>query len=82
MAVAPGYLLSNINPSLGLANGTPVVYYGLILNENEDNQCIIEQAYRAARTTDIHLVYQPKYVCFEVPSADPSKFAHIFSLYL
>ena len=50
--------------------------------ENEDNQCIIEQAYRAARTTDIHLVYQPKYVCVEVPSADPSKFAHIFSLYL
>jgi hypothetical protein len=77
VAGAPGYLLSNINPSLGLANGTPVVYYGLILNDNEDDQCIMQQAYGAAQTTDIHLVYQPKYICVEVPSADTSKFAQM-----
>ena len=71
---APGYLLSNLNPSLGLANGTPIIYHSLVLDDREDDQCIKQQVHDVTHSTDIFLVHQPKFICVEVPSADPAKF--------
>ena len=68
------YLLSNLNPSLGLANGTPIIYHSLVLDDCKDDQCIKQQVHDVTHSTDIFLVHQPKFICVEVPSADPAKF--------
>ena len=77
VAGAPGYLLSNINPSLGLANGTPVIYHSLILDDREDLQCIMQQNADTMQSTDVYLLHPPKYICVEVPSCDATKFEGI-----
>lgn len=67
---APGYLTRNINPSLGLANGTSVIYHSLILDEKEDQRTILEKVINSTSSIDILLKYPPKYVCVTVPTAE------------
>jgi hypothetical protein len=71
---APGYLKKNLNPNIRLANGTPVTYHSLILNDQEDFEAVMQLIVDASSSADIHLHYPPKYICVEVPSADPFKF--------
>lgn len=42
VADAPGYLTENINPTLGLSNGTLIKFHSLTLNPGEDIQRVIE----------------------------------------
>lgn len=69
-------MTKNINPALGLANGTAVVYHSLILDDMEDSQTIFERTRNATSTIDILLKYPPKFVCVEVPTADPTRFVN------
>ncbi len=73
---APGYLTKNINPAIGLANGTAVVYHSLILDDMEDSKTIFERIRNATSTIDILLKYPPKFVCIEVATADPTRFVN------
>ena len=70
---APGYLIENINPSLGLANGTKIVYESLVLDPRDDPIAI---SHRIATeiNPDIILNYPPIYVIVSVPDADPDRF--------
>ncbi|KAK4024404.1 hypothetical protein OUZ56_009826 [Daphnia magna] len=42
VAGAPGYITQNINPSLGLSNGTSVIYHSLTLSPLEDMHSVME----------------------------------------
>ncbi len=42
VAGVPGFLTENINPSLGLSNGTPVVYHSITLDPREDFHNVME----------------------------------------
>jgi hypothetical protein len=73
VAGAPGYLTENINPALGLSNGTQIKYHSLILDPSEDMQRIIELI-TTNTGSDIKLQYPPIYIHVEVPGADPLQF--------
>ena len=74
VAGALGYLKKNINPSLGLANGTSVIYHSLVLDEREDSEAVLAQIVDSTNANDIFLQYPPKYICVEIPNAKPEKF--------
>jgi hypothetical protein len=74
VAGALGYLKKNINPSLGLANGTSVIYHSLILDEREDSEAVLAQIVDSTNANDIFLQYPPKYICVEIPNAKPEQF--------
>ena len=63
---APALLTSNINPGLGLANGTAVVMHSLCLDDREDEQRI-DQLSADPEPVDILLNFPPKYIAVRVP---------------
>lgn len=70
---APGYLIENINPSLGLANGTKIIYESLVLDPRDD-PVTISQRLSTEINPDIVLQYPPLFVIVSVPEADPKRF--------
>lgn len=70
-----GYLTQNINPSLGLSNGTPVIYHSLTLSPLEDMHSVMERMVNNDGS-DIFLKFQPTYIHVEVPTLDPVLFQH------
>jgi len=64
----------NINLSLGLANGTSVIYHSLVLDERENSEAVLAQIVDSTNANDIFLQYPPKYICGEIPNAKPEQF--------
>ena len=68
---APGYLLENINPTIGLANGTPISYHSLTLDSRENIQRILESM--CNESGDIQLCYPPRYLFVTIKGKLPKK---------
>lgn len=73
---APGYLIENINPSIGLANGTKIVYEAIVLDDR-DEPTKISELLTTEISPDITLKHPPLFVIVSVPGADPSRFEHM-----
>lgn len=73
---APGYLIENLNPSLGLANGTKIIYEALVLDPRDD-PVAISQRLTTEINADIVLKHPPLYVIVSVPDADPARFVNM-----
>ena len=73
VAGAPGYLSQNINPSIGLTNGTRVIYHSLLLDprENIKNICATWK-----KKEVIDLQFPPSYLFVKIPNADLANFKH------
>lgn len=75
VAGVPGFLTENINPSLGLSNGTPVIYHSLTLDPREDYHSIVESiANLSSFQTDIRLEFPPSYIHVSIPHLNPDDF--------
>ena len=61
LLVFKGYLTQNMNPSLGLSNGTPVIYHSLTLSPLEDMHSVMERMVNNDGS-DIFLKFQPTYI--------------------
>jgi len=67
------FITNNINPGRGLANGTPIVYESIVLDE-EDEPIEIYAQILNNDSPDFHLKRPPKYFLVSVPSADIENF--------
>jgi hypothetical protein len=72
---APAILNDNLNPSAGLANGTPIVLHSIMFSEDEDS-AHWAALIAAAQPGDIIDVPVPYAVLVAVPSIDPNKWIH------
>ncbi len=72
---APSFLTENINPSLGLANGTKIIYEAQLVDPRDD-PVAISQRLAIETNPDIILNYPPLYVIVSVPGADPTRFVN------
>ena len=67
---APAYINQNINPSMGLANGTYVVMHSLSFNENVSQRELgeIERQLNHAKPGErVHLPFPPQFINVSVP---------------
>ena len=69
----PGFITHNINPGRGLANGTPIVYESIVLDEEDEPLEIYAQILNND-SPDFQLSRPPKYLLVSVPSADINNF--------
>ena len=69
---APATLLDNLNPTSGLANGTPVFLHSIILRQTEDKERTRE-AISNALPGQVLTIPEPHAVLITVPSIDPQK---------
>ena len=70
---APGYLIKNLKPSLGLANGTKAIYEAIVLDERDDPVTISQRLVNEI-SSDIVLKHPPHYIIVSILQADPSLF--------
>lgn len=73
VAGAPGFLSENINPNLGLSNGTPIIYHSLTLHANENVEAVQAQM-NSGVSQEIKLKFPPSYIHVVVPGANPEDF--------
>ena len=70
MRGGPAYILRNINPSVGLANGTKVLFHSLVFKndkERQEAQRLLDTAQPGER---VDLPFPPAFVNVEVPGVD------------
>ena len=57
-----------------MSNGTPVIYEGFKLHENEDIEAIFNAFTTTDTNNDIKLKYTPTYIIVSIPGANPDDF--------